>query len=633
MIGTRRSGTADVEVEQAGTRRGPAATAAKTKLISGPKTTLIFPLAVLALGLVGQFLLATHLVYAASTALWFGLIGLGLYLPLAALRELPLNAAGLAGLSAYLFANAASNGGPGNWVLGVLVGVGASVAVSMLGGLASLVVTGLYFAVASLVVQIGIEKVVFSIGDLTGGAAGRGVAQPDLTGYFNTNRAVFMITGVICLIVTGAVWYVRRTRILPNWVMTGHQPEGAQAVGIRLWQQKLVIFALSGLLIGIGGALAAFVNGTPPPPPQFGVIWSVIYLAIPIASGLRKLSALWLVAAMFTALPVILESHAINPNFLSGGILLAALVASQSQEAVLNRLRMLRRVPEVEAVAEVSVAERSPARTGLHRADVHRADVHRVRARPAAAEGEVDLRGAKQSRALVGTDIGVQFGGIKAVDGVNVRVGPGQRVAIVGANGAGKTTLFNALTGFVPLTKGTVHMGDTDITGDPAHRRIRNGLGRTFQLPRLADVLTVHQSVVCGQAGAADLVPRAEWLMECFGLAPLAHIPIAVVPFGTRRKVEMVRALARHPEVLLVDEPVSGLEDDEVTELLEVLLDLQADEGWGLLLIEHDLRFVTAVAEHLMVMENGSVLTDGPVNDVLADERVRRVYLGEVVSV
>ncbi|MGH9038537.1 MAG: ABC transporter ATP-binding protein, partial [Acidimicrobiia bacterium] len=242
----------------------------------------------------------------------------------------------------------------------------------------------------------------------------------------------------------------------------------------------------------------------------------------------------------------------------------------------------------------------------------------------------VDLRTA---RALVGEDISVTFGGIHAVDGVNVRVGPGQRVAIVGANGAGKTTLFNALTGFVPLERGRVMLGEQDVTGLPAYRRIRSGMGRTFQLPRLADILTVRQSVTCGSAQAPDQQERAMWLLERFGLSALADIPIAVVPFGTRRKVEMVRALARHPEVLLIDEPVSGLEDEEVSELLEVLLDLQATEGWGLLLIEHDLRFVTAVAEHLMVMEDGKVLTDGPVNDVLADERVRRVYLGEVVTV
>ncbi|MGH8973666.1 MAG: ATP-binding cassette domain-containing protein [Acidimicrobiia bacterium] len=631
MIGTRRNGKAEVVLDDQPEAPAKAEAEAKAKRLAGSTSRLVLPALVLSAGVLGFFLLPTHLVYAASSALWFGLVGLGIYLPLAALRELPLNAAGLAGLSAYLFAYSAGNGGAENWILGVVVGIGVCMAVSVLGGMASLVVTGLYFAVASLVVQIGIEKIVFSIGDLTGGAAGRGVAQPDLTGWFNTNRAVFLITGLICLAVTLAVWKVKRSRILPNWVMTGHQPEGADGVGIRKWSQKLVIFALSGLLIGIGGALAAFVNGTPPPPPQFGVIWSVILLAIPVASGLRTISSLWLVAGIFTALPVILESHEINPNFLSGGILLLALLASQSQNAVMNRLRMLRKAPEVEEVAETLHVDLETLHADLPAEPAaETVPVAAVAARPAGSPGEVDLRTA---RALVGEDIGVTFGGIKAVDGVNVRVGPGQRVAIVGANGAGKTTLFNALTGFVPLAKGRVMLGEADVTGLPAYRRIRSGMGRTFQLPRLADILTVHQSVTSGSAQRPDHKERAEWLLERFGLAPLGGIPIAVVPFGTRRKVEMVRALARHPEVLLIDEPVSGLEDEEVSELIEVLLELQAAEGWGLLLIEHDLRFVTAIAEHLMVMEDGKVLTDGPVNDVLADERVRRVYLGEVVAV
>ena len=327
--------------------------------------------------------------------------------------------------------------------MGIVVGVGTCVAVSVAGGLASLVVTGLYFTVASLVVQIGIEKVVFSVGKLTGGAAGRGVAQPDFSGYFNTNRVVFLIAGVVCLAITLAVWKVKRTKTLANWVMTGHQPEGADAVGIRRWVQKVLIFGLSGLLIGTAGVLFAFVNGTPPPPPQFGVIWSVIFLAIPIASGLRTISSLWAVAAVFTALPIVLESHHINPNLLSGSILLVALVASQSQDAIMARIRNLRRQPEV--IEEIAAAEGQQALEEIHRRPV-------LATAPAKVK-EVDLR-ARPGRTLIGTDIGVTFGGVKAVDGVNVRVGPGQRVAIVGANGAGKTTLFNALTGFVPRPRG-----------------------------------------------------------------------------------------------------------------------------------------------------------------------------------
>jgi ABC-type branched-subunit amino acid transport system ATPase component/ABC-type branched-subunit amino acid transport system permease subunit len=572
----------------------------------------------------GEFVLANHLTYAASTALCYGLVGLGLYLPLAALRELPLNGAALAGLSAYFFAYHASGGSGGKTLVGILVGVGLCMLVSIAGGLASLVVTGLYFAVASLVVQIGIEKVVFSMGWLTGGASGRGVAQPDdINGFFTTTRVVFLIAGLACLALTLAIWKVKRTKILSNWVMTGHQPEGADAVGVRRWVQKVVIFGLSGLLIGVAGVLFAFVNGTPPPPPQVGVIWSVIFLAIPIASGMRTSSAVWAVAAIFTALPIVLESHQINPNLLSGSILLVALLASQSQDAFMDRIRNLRRQPDL--IEEIALEEGHAALQEIHEKP--------ITATAPAVVKEVDLRAPMQSRALVGSEICVTFGGVKAVDGVNVRVGPGQRLAIVGANGAGKTTLFNALNGFIPPTSGTVLLGDQDITGMPAYARIREGLGRTFQQPRLAEILTVRQNILAGQAQNDDLIPRAEWLMERFGVAALADIPVQVVPFGTRRKVEMVRALARRPEVLLIDEPVSGLEDEEVSELLEVMLELQAAEGWGLLAIEHDLRFVTGIAEQMMVMVDGKVLTEGAINDVLADERVRQVYLGEVVTV
>jgi branched-chain amino acid transport system permease protein len=621
MIGTRRNGGAAVAENDTGTDAGDAPAKDKKAGPTLPIGRLILPTLVFGLGLAGEFVLPNHLTYAASTALCYGLVGLGLYLPLAALRELPLNGAALAGLSAYFFAFHAHGGHAGKTVLGVLVGVGLCTAVSIAGGLASLVVTGLYFTVASLVVQIGIEKVVFSMGWLTGGASGRGVTQPDpINGFFTTTRVVFGIVALVCLAITLSVWRIKKTKILSNWVMTGHQPDGADAVGVRRWVQKVVIFGLSGVLIGVAGVLFAFANGTPPPPPQFGVIWSVIFLAIPIASGMRTASAVWAVAAVFTALPIVLESHHINPNLLSGSILLTALIASQSQEAVMARLRNLRRQPEV--IEEIALEE------GHHALEAIKAKP--VLATAPAGLKEVDLRAP---RALVGTDIGVYFGGVKAVDGVNVRVGPGQRVAIVGANGAGKTTLFNALNGFVPPTKGTVTLGDLDITGMPAYARIRQGLGRTFQLPRLADILTVRQNVLAGQAQGGDLIPRAEWLMERFGIAALADIPIQIVPFGTRRKVEMVRALARRPEVLLIDEPVSGLEDEEVNELIEVMLDLQAAEGWGLLLIEHDLRFVTSIAEQMMVMVDGKVLTEGSINDVLADERVRQVYLGEVVSV
>src|SRR5205085_1789679 len=180
---------------------------------SKPATRLVLPVGVFALGLGGFLFLPNYLLYVGCTAMWMGLVGLAMYLPMAALRELPLNAAALTGLAAYLFAFVAHAGGAGPWLAGAAVAVGVITAVSALAGLGSLAVTGLYFTVVSLVVQVGIEKTIFPIGELTGGAGGRGVAQPDLSGWFNTSRAVYLIAGVTCLVVSGVVWYGHQTRL------------------------------------------------------------------------------------------------------------------------------------------------------------------------------------------------------------------------------------------------------------------------------------------------------------------------------------------------------------------------------------------------------------------------------------
>jgi branched-chain amino acid transport system permease protein len=596
------------------------------------ETRLILPAIVIAGGVASFLLLPGDLLYAGSTALVAGIIGLALFLPIAALREMPLNSAGLAGVGAYLYANVASSGGVGNVILGALVAAAAATGLSVVGGLASLVVTGLYFVVASLVLQIGIEKVIFSIPGVTGGAAGEAVPQPVLSGWFGTQRAIFLIVAGIALAVGVTVWAVRRSRFGLHSVMVGHVPEGASAVGVRNWLVKLMVFAFSGLLIGVAGILFAFINGTPPGTQSFLLIISVLYVAIPIASGLRDLSSVWLVAAAFTTLPIVLEPLRLSPSFLAGMILLIALVVGDRREWVVTQVRRLRSHP-AEDPAEVA-------------AEFHAAPVPVAAATNGAAAGpSIEVVGRRDTTAaaapavagamaLEGRQITVDFGGIRAVDAVSVRVEPGQRLGIVGANGAGKTTLFNDLTGFVPLHQGSVHLGDRDISGWPSLLRARAGIRRTFQIPRLADMLTVEQNLLVGHGhgDSAERRDRLATLLDRFGLSPLRGMPVAALPFGVRREVELVRALTRTPKVLMLDEPVSGLEDEEAEKLLGVLLDLQAREGWGLLVIEHDLKFVTQVSERLMVMEDGRLLVEGPIHDVLRQDEVRRVYLGELVT-
>jgi ABC-type branched-subunit amino acid transport system ATPase component len=335
---------------------------------------------------------------------------------------------------------------------------------------------------------------------------------------------------------------------------------------------------------------------------------------------MRDLAAVWLVAAAFTCIPIALESQAIQPNLLSGVILLTALGLAMYREADVGLVRRLRARlrPDASAAGDAETAE--ALLTG-RRVTVVAADLPRRGERAPALT-------------LEGRDLSVVFGGVVAAEKVSLRVGPGERVAIVGANGAGKTTVFNALTGFVPLHAGRVLLGTEDVTGRPPLARARAGVRRTFQQPRLADVLTVGQNVVCGH-GSNDAVRsgRVEWLLDHFGLAGLRDMPVAALPFGVRRQVELVRALAETPQVLMLDEPVSGLEDEEAHTLVELLLELQAKEGWGLLVIEHALEFITAIAQQLIVMEDGHVLVQGPLHEVMREEQVRRVYLGETVTV
>ena len=592
------------------------------------------------LGVVG-FFLPSDLLYASSTALVAGLVGLALYLPIAALRELPLNAAGMTGLSAYVFALAATHGGIGNWLLGMLLAAGTAIGVSLLGGLAALAVTGLYFLVVSLVVQVGIEKVAFAVPGLTGGTSGFSVWQPVLGGWLNTARCIYLIVGVVVLCTALVVRSLLRSRPGFHWVLVGHVPEGASAVGLRNWLVKLTVFALSGLLIGLAGVLSAFINGTPPTTVSFTLIYSVIFVAIPIASGLRDLSSVWLVAAAFTAIPIILEGYHLAPNLISGCILLIALGLGYNRDRIgreAGRLwRRVRGIGETDGEAEPAGA---PLAAIAAEAEITLTGTH-VRDAIALGGGTVPTTNGRApagamvstSSALEGRGITVDFGGVRAVDGVSVRVGPGQRVGIVGANGAGKTTLFNALTGFVPLHQGQVLLGSDDITRWPSLSRARAGIRRTFQQPRLAEVLTVDQNIACGHGrNSRERRERVEWLLDHFGVAPLRGVPVAALPFGVRREVELIRALAETPQVLMLDEPVSGLEDEEAEKLVETLLELQAREGWGLLAIEHDLKFITAVAEHLMVMEDGHLLVEGPLHDVMNQDQVRRVYLGELVT-
>jgi branched-chain amino acid transport system ATP-binding protein len=236
-----------------------------------------------------------------------------------------------------------------------------------------------------------------------------------------------------------------------------------------------------------------------------------------------------------------------------------------------------------------------------------------------------------------------RFGGITATSDVSLKVAKGARHALIGPNGAGKTTLINLLTGVLEPTAGTVILDGDDITRLAAHRRVRRGLVRTFQINQLFNELTplqslalsvsVHLGIGGGWWRPVGTDPRVavacDNLLSRFRLAEVMNQKVAHLAYGKRRLLEIATALACEPRVLLLDEPVAGVPEGERQEIFDTINALPADVS--VLLIEHDMDLVFNFARSVTVLVNGAVFAEGDVETISNDPRVKAVYLGEGV--
>jgi branched-chain amino acid transport system ATP-binding protein len=225
----------------------------------------------------------------------------------------------------------------------------------------------------------------------------------------------------------------------------------------------------------------------------------------------------------------------------------------------------------------------------------------------------------------------VRFGGVTAVNGASLRAEPGRVTGLIGPNGAGKTTLFNVVSGMITPDDGTVVLDGRDLTQTSPHRRARLGVARTFQRLELFGSLSVFDNVRVAAEIAGRPEPRtvASALLERVGIAAHAERIAGDLPTGTARLVEVTRALAIDPCVLLLDEPASGLDEDETVRLGELLRSLGA-EGLAVLLVEHDMELVMNVCDLVYVLDVGRVIASGPPDEVRRDGAVVKAYLGGV---
>ncbi|PZG54000.1 ABC transporter ATP-binding protein [Spongiactinospora gelatinilytica] len=230
------------------------------------------------------------------------------------------------------------------------------------------------------------------------------------------------------------------------------------------------------------------------------------------------------------------------------------------------------------------------------------------------------------------TGITKSFGKVTVAGDLSLSVRAGEALGIVGPNGAGKSSLFGMISGDLRPDRGTVWFAGREITGAPPHARTRAGIGRTYQVPRPFSHLTVFENVlVCGHQGAG-LKGRQAWahamdVLERTGLAPLANTPAGRLTLLQRKRLEMARALGTGPRLLLLDEVAGGLTEPEVHELVEVVGRLHA-EGLGVVWIEHVVHALVSTVERMICLAGGDVVADGEPMHVLADRKVRELYLG-----
>jgi branched-chain amino acid transport system ATP-binding protein len=228
-------------------------------------------------------------------------------------------------------------------------------------------------------------------------------------------------------------------------------------------------------------------------------------------------------------------------------------------------------------------------------------------------------------------DLGKRFGGIKAVDGASLDVAQGEIVALIGPNGAGKTTLFAAITGFVHPDKGHVRLLGEAITGLAPHVICARGMVRTFQIVQPFGALTVRENIAVGahlhRPRRRDALVKAEQIAEQVGLERRLDQPAATLTVAGRKRLELARALATEPKLLLLDEVMAGLNPTEISEIVRVVHGIR-DGGVTVMLIEHVMQAVVSLSDRAYVLNNGRIIASGTTAQVASDPRVIEAYLG-----
>jgi branched-chain amino acid transport system permease protein len=465
---------------------------------------------------------------------------------------------------------------------------------------------GHYLAMVTISFQQIVTLVMINAVGFTHGPDG--VPRIGRPALFQTSQSYLAFAVAALAIIGYCVWHLKDTRLGRAMRAVRDNELAASVAGINIYRTKVAAFAISALLGGLGGGL--FAGGfTYVSPDQFSFAESIVFLTMALLGGVASPIGSVIGTGLLILIPEWLRFLKSIPGLYLAlyGVAVILIILFMPDGIWGFIANFLRRFTKPVKVATVPPLVLAPDRTGT--------------------DMVLDVKGLSK-----------HFGGLKAVDNVDFAVRRGGIHALIGPNGSGKTTTLNVLSGLYRATSGGVQLGDADITNLSPHRRTWAGLGRTFQNIRLFRSMTALENVVIGAerrgnslippaAGYAALEERALAALEFVGLGPRANEPITRFSYGHQRLIEIARALAANPSLLLLDEPAAGLNSTEKRALHD-LLERIAAQGLTILLIDHDMTLVSGAAQHITVLNFGKRIADGESLGVLRHPDVIAAYLG-----
>jgi branched-chain amino acid transport system permease protein len=432
----------------------------------------------------------------------------------------------------------------------------------------------------------------------------KNIARPSVPGLRLESGDHYLALCLVALVcVTWYIWRLKTSRLGRAMQAVRDNEIAASTCGINTYSTKVLAFGISALLGGLGGGLfaGAFAYISPD---QFGFGESIVLLTMALLGGVQSPFGALLGTGLLVILPEWLRFlRQVYLAVYGAAVILIMVFLPDGLWGLTQRLRRT-----------------APVITGA--------------VTPLPLLGQRGAESAETALHIAG--LAKHFGGLKALDGVDMAVRRGTVHALIGPNGSGKTTFINVVTGLYRPTAGRIQLAGQDVTGTAPHERTRRGLSRTFQNIRVFRGMTVLENVMVGAERPGNdiaeqpafVVERALAALDFVGLRGDANRMVGTLSYGYQRYVEIARALAGNPQVLLLDEPAAGLNLTEKQELGALLRRLKG-HGLTILIVDHDMNLVEQVADHITVLNFGRRIADGGPREVLSHPDVIAAYLGE----